>query len=195
VLVVDPSGTTGHGRRFQQALQGRWGELDVSDTATFLRASHDSRATEPTTTVIVGSSSGGLTALGVAGLHPGLVAGVATLYPVTDVGLLAEATHRFEAHYALGLVGPASDTALYFQRSPLSYADRIDVPVLIMHGDSDPVVPLSSTVEFAGRIRAAGGDVELVIVEDEGHGFRNPTNKRLEYQHMEQFLSRVVGSV
>jgi dipeptidyl aminopeptidase/acylaminoacyl peptidase len=194
VLVVDPSGTTGHGRRFQQALQGRWGDLDVADTATILRASHESGASDPARTVVMGGSSGGLTALGIVGLHHGLVAGAVTLYPVTDIALLAEASHRFEAHYALGLVGPATDTDLYHARSPVSYADRIDVPVLIMHGDADPIVPLYSSVDFAMRLRAAGGDVDLVIVEDEGHGFRHPTNKRLEYERIEQFLSRVVDS-
>ena len=43
-----------------------------------------------------------------------------------------------------------------------------------MHGDGDPVVPLESTVAFVERMRAAGGDVELVVMEGEGHGFRDP---------------------
>ena len=33
VLLPDHRGSTGHGRAYQQALDGRWGELDVSDTA------------------------------------------------------------------------------------------------------------------------------------------------------------------
>jgi dipeptidyl aminopeptidase/acylaminoacyl peptidase len=193
VLVPDPRGTTGHGRAYQQALQGEWGRLDVDDTAAILAASHERGISEPERTVMMGSSSGGLTALGVLGRHPGLAAGGVVLYPVTDLAVLADESHRFEAHYTLGLVGPLARTELYRQRSPMSYAERIDVPLLVMHGDADPVVPLSSTLEFVERMESGGGDVELIVVEGEGHGFRDPANKRADYARTADFLSRVVG--
>jgi dipeptidyl aminopeptidase/acylaminoacyl peptidase len=194
VLVPDPRGSTGHGRDYQQALRGRWGELDVADTAAVLHHSHDRSWSSPSRTVMMGSSSGGLTALGVLGLHPGLAAGGVVLYPVTDISVLADETHRFEAHYPLGLVGPLDDRVRYRERSPVSYADRIDVPLLVMHGDVDPVVPLWSTVVFAERVRAAGGEVELVVMDGEGHGFRDPINRRADYERTDAFLRRVVGS-
>jgi len=192
VLVPDPRGSTGHGRAYQQALRGEWGRLDVDDTAAIVRASHGRGWSEPARTVMMGSSSGGLTALGVLGLHPGVAAGGVVLYPVTDLAGLAEATHRFEAHYTDSLVGPRHDVAAYRERSPLAYADRIDVPLLVMHGDEDPVVPLGSTVAFVSRVRDAGGDVELVVMEGEGHGFRQPANRRADYELTAAFLARLV---
>ncbi len=63
-----------------------------------------------------------------------------------------------------------------------------------MHGDADPVVPLASTIEFAERMRAAGGDVELVVMEGEGHGFRDAANKRAEYERTGHFLDRLLGA-
>ncbi len=72
---------------------------------------------------MMGGSSGGLTALGVLGRHHGLAAGGVVLYPVTDLVVLAEHSHRFEAHYTIGLVGPLAETELYAERSPLSYCD------------------------------------------------------------------------
>jgi dipeptidyl aminopeptidase/acylaminoacyl peptidase len=192
VLVPDPRGSTGHGRDYQQALRGEWGRLDVDDTAAVLRASHDRGWSAPARTVMMGSSSGGLTALGVLGLHPGLAAGGVVLYPVTDLAGLAAATHRFEAHYTDSLVGPRHDVATYRRRSPLAYADRIDVPLLVMHGDDDPVVPLGSTLTFVRRVRDAGGDVELVVMEGEGHGFRQPPNRRADFELTGAFLARLV---
>ncbi len=192
VLVPDPRGSTGHGRAYQQALRGEWGRLDVDDTAAIVAASHARGWSHPSATVMIGSSSGGLTALGVLGLHPGLAAGGVVLYPVTDLTTLASASHRFEAHYTESLVGPATERDKYLARSPISYADRIRVPLLVMHGDCDPVVPFESTVAFVERMRAAGGDVELVVMEGEGHGFRDPANRRADYELTGAFLARLV---
>ena len=193
VLVPDPRGTTGHGRAYQQALHGEWGRLDVDDCAAILRASHAAGYSAPERTVMIGGSSGGLTALGVLGLHTGLAAGGVVSYPVTDLAALAQESHRFEAHYTLSLVGPLEDDDLYARRSPLSYCDRIEVPVLVMHGDADPVVPLSSTGAMVERMNAAGRHVELVVMEGEGHGFRDPANKLVEYRRVGEFLASVAG--
>ena len=47
-------------------------------------------------------------------------------------------------------------------------------PLLVLHGDTDPVVPVEQSRAFVERCVAAGGDVELVVYEGEGHGFRQP---------------------
>jgi dipeptidyl aminopeptidase/acylaminoacyl peptidase len=193
VLVPDPRGTTGHGRAYQQALRGEWGRLDVDDTAALLRAHHAAGRGEPGRTVLMGGSSGGLTVLGLLARHHGLAAGAVVRYPVADLSVLATASHRFEAHYTLGLVGPLDDTATYRERSPVHAAADIDVPLLVLHGDSDPVVPLSSTLDLVDRVRAAGGEVELVVYEGEGHGFRDPEHQRDEYRRIADFLANVVG--
>lgn len=195
VLVPDPRGSTGHGRSYQQALRGEWGRLDVDDTAAILRASHARGWSDPRRTVMIGASSGGLTALGVLGLHPGSAAGGVVLYPVTDLAALAGGGDRFEAHYALSLVGAADQREVYRTRSPISYAHRIDVPVLVMHGDADPVVPIASTSAFVEAMRAGGGDVELVVMVGEGHGFRDPANRRADFELTGAFLARVVPAI
>ena len=99
VVVVDPRGTTGHGRSYQRAMNGGWGRVDVDDTAALIRHAHVSGWATPATTVAMGGSAGGLTVLGVLADHAELVAGGVTRYPVSDIAALAEATHRFEAHY------------------------------------------------------------------------------------------------
>jgi dipeptidyl aminopeptidase/acylaminoacyl peptidase len=65
-------------------------------------------------------------------------------------------------------------------------------PLLILHGDTDPVVPFEQSLAFAERCRAAGGDIEFVAYEGEGHGFRQPHNQLDEYRRMHAFLSRHV---
>jgi dipeptidyl aminopeptidase/acylaminoacyl peptidase len=194
VLVPDPRGTTGHGRSYQQALHGEWGRLDVDDTAAIVRDAFTRGDSSPDRTIAVGGSSGGLTVLGLLGRHDGLAAGGIVSYPVTDLADLAARSHRFEAHYTLTLVGPPEDVQRYHERSPLSYADRVRVPLLVMHGDADPVVPLDQSVRLAERVRDAGGDVALHVFPGEGHGFRNPEHRRAEYELMHAFVDRVLGT-
>ncbi len=178
VLVVDPRGTTGHGRAYQQALHGRWGRLDVDDTADLIRHAHRSGWADPATTVVIGGSSGGLTVLGVLTDHSDLVAGGVASYPVSDLKALTEVTHRFEAHYTDTLVAPndgsAESEAAFARLSPIHRADRVASPLLIFHGTDDPVVPISQTEALVETIEAAGGAVDFVVFDGEGHGFRQP---------------------
>jgi dipeptidyl aminopeptidase/acylaminoacyl peptidase len=192
VLVPDPRGSTGHGRAYQQALHGGWGRLDVDDTAAILGECHARGLASPSRTIMVGGSSGGLTVLGVLAHHAGIAAGGMVASPVTDLAGLAASSHRFEAHYTLTLVGPPSAADRYRERSPLSYAERIRVPLLVLHGDADPVVPVDQSVRLAERVRAAGGDVELHVFPGEGHGFRQLEHRVAEYELMGAFLRRVL---
>ena len=110
---------------------------------------------------------------------------------------MAEETHRFEAHYTDTLVGRPGDPGLddrFRSLSPINRADRITSPLLVFHGSDDPVVPVAHSVTLAARVRRGGGDVELVVYEGEGHGFRDPINQRDEYTRTEQFLRRFRGT-
>jgi dipeptidyl aminopeptidase/acylaminoacyl peptidase len=190
VLVVDPRGSTGHGRAYQQALNGGWGRLDVDDTAALIRHAHREGWARPESTVVIGGSSGGLTVLGVLADHPHLVAGGIASYPVSDLAVLSKGTHRFEAHYTDTLVG----TAGHFETlSPIHRAERIVGPLLLFHGSADEVVPIAQSNALVDRIRAGRGTVDYVVYDGEGHGFRDPANVRDEYERTERFLRAIAG--
>ncbi|MGB0115046.1 MAG: prolyl oligopeptidase family serine peptidase [Ilumatobacteraceae bacterium] len=192
VLVVDPRGTTGHGRAYQQSLNGAWGRLDVDDTAALIRHAHDAGWATPSRTVVIGGSSGGLTVLGVLADHPEVAAGGIASYPVSDLEALASATHRFEAHYTDTLVGPSDDPAtaeLLRTLSPITRAERITGRLLVFHGTDDPVVPIAQSESLVARIRSGGGTVDFVVYDGEGHGFRDPEHQRDEYERVERFLA------
>jgi dipeptidyl aminopeptidase/acylaminoacyl peptidase len=194
ILVPDHRGSTGHGRAYQQALRGRWGELDVADTLALTNAAHDAGWAQRSRTVIIGGSAGGFTALGAVAAEPGRFAAAVLLYPVTDLVDLAERSHRFERHYTDSLVGPLPQAiATYQERSPAYHADRCTLtPLLLLHGADDPVVPVQQCMVFAQRVQAAGGEAELHVYDGEGHGFRQAANQLDEYRRIEAFLARCV---
>ncbi len=187
VLVPDHRGSTGHGRGFTQAMRGGWGDVDVNDVIDILESLGRPRAA----TAIMGGSAGGLTALGVAMRRPDLVGCVRVVYPVCDIAALDATTHRFEAHYNRTLMGDIEETARKSKgRSPIHHADKLaHVPLLIFHGTSDPVVDIAQSRQLTQAITAAGGNVELIEFEGEGHGFRAVENNRREYEVTEAFLN------
>ena len=196
VLVPDHRGSTGHGRAFQQALHGRWGDVDVTDTAVLLRAAHAAGLGSPERTVAIGGSAGGMTVLGlITGPAAALVAGGVASFPVTDLVELADRSHRYEAHYTDTLVAPrAPGDQVLRQRSPIHRAADLACPLLLLHGMEDPVVPYEGTVAFATVVRAAGGDVTLELFDGEGHGFAEPDTVRREDAAIRAFLDRAVPS-
>ena len=192
VLVPDFRGSTGHGRLYTEALNGNWGLVDVDDSIVVLEHAISHRGFSSASIALLGSSAGGLTALGAAAKRPDLVAAVAVAYPVSDIAGLDQVTHRFEAHYNRSLMGPAEVTVrLSAERSPLAFAAELArVPVLCFHGTDDPVVPIDHSRRLASNVRRHGGDVELVEFAGEGHGFRKLDNKIEEFTITERFLDR-----
>jgi dipeptidyl aminopeptidase/acylaminoacyl peptidase len=139
--------------------------------------------------VATGSSAGGFTALLLLERCPELFAAGVALSAVTDLVDLAARSHRFERHSTLDLVG---DHAAHVDRSPLTHAERITAPVLLLHGDADPVVPVEQARTLAARLDRLGRTVELHEYEGEGHGWSRPANVIDELERVEAFLGRHV---
>ncbi len=72
--------------------------------------------------------------------------------------------------------------------SPLTNADRITRPLLVVHGKNDPRVPLSEAEQIVNRLRSKGGEVWYLLAADEGHGYRKQANRDAYYQTFAQFL-------
>ena len=93
--------------------------------------------------------------------------------------------------YNRTLMGSEAETAERSRlRSPIHRAEELSrTPVLLLHGDADPVVSVTQSRELVSALRGAGGVVEYVEFAGEGHGFRGLDSKRDEYHAMERFLS------
>jgi dipeptidyl aminopeptidase/acylaminoacyl peptidase len=82
-----------------------------------------------------------------------------------------------------------ADMRAYLRRvSPLTNADRISHPVLVVHGKNDPRVPLSESDQIVNRLRSRGGDVWYLQARDEGHEFARKENRDAYYRTFAQFL-------
>ena len=115
-------------------------------------------------------------------------------YGVADLRMLVAETHDFEASYIDGLVGPLPEYEhIYVERSPLTHADRIGVPVLLLQGGEDRVVPPSQSEAIRDALAARGVDHEYVLYPAEGHGFRSADTIIDALERELIFLGRVFG--
>ena len=76
--------------------------------------------------------------------------------------------------------------------NPLSAKQAFPCGQLPRPRELDAVVPVRQSRVFVQRVRTAGGEAQLHVYPDEGHGFRQPANQLDEYRRAEDFLARHV---
>jgi dipeptidyl aminopeptidase/acylaminoacyl peptidase len=172
VAHVNYRGSSGFGRAYRHRLDGDWGVVDVIDCISVARWLAESGRCDGARMAIRGGSASGMTAL-LAVATSDVFAAATSFYGVMDLTALAAETHKFEARYTDGLIGPLPEAAeRYRERSPIEHADTIDVPVLLLQGLEDHVVPPDQATSMRDALIARGVTVTYEAFAGEGHGFR-----------------------
>jgi dipeptidyl aminopeptidase/acylaminoacyl peptidase len=194
VAHVDHRGSTGHGRRYRDALQGRWGVVDLDDVVACARYLADAGRVDPARMAIRGGSAGGYTTLAALTLRPGVFTAGASHFGVADLGALAADTHKFESRYLDGLVAPwPAGADVYAQRSPIDHVDALDTPLAVFQGAEDRVVPPEQAEVMVAALRDKGVPHAYLLFEGEQHGFRRAENIRAALDGELSFYAQVWG--
>lgn len=176
VVDVNYRGSTGYGTPYRQALNGKWGIVDVADCVAAAQHLAERGYCDGARLAIKGGSAGGFTTLCALCDYDLFAAGL-NRYGVADLIGLASDTHKFEARYLDRLIGELpADEAIYRQRSPINKARQITTPTLVLQGDEDPVVPPSQSEAIVDALDAAGVAHAYVLFRGEQHGFRQAAN-------------------
>lgn len=193
VLDVNYGGSTGYGRAYRERLRGQWGVVDSDDVAAAAEALAQGGAADPQRLAIEGGSAGGWTVLSALVRTDTFAAGVSR-YGVGDARTLATDTHEFESRYLDGLIGPLPEAEeVYIERSPLSHADRFRVPLLLLQGEDDAVVPPSQAEAIRDALAARGIPHAYLLFPEEGHGFRRKETIIAALEAQLAFLGEVLG--
>jgi len=193
VLDVNYGGSTGYGREYRERLKGQWGIVDVDDCANGANYLAESGLVDGDRLVIDGGSAGGYTTLAALTFRKVFKAG-ASFYGVSDLAALAQDTHKFEARYLDGLIGPYPEAeALYRERSPIYATDRLSCPVIFFQGDEDKIVPPNQAEMMVNALRAKKLPVAYVLFAGEQHGFRQAANIKRTLDGEFYFYAKVFG--
>lgn len=194
VLSVNYHGSTGYGRSYRDALNGRWGDIDVEDTVSAVQFLIENQLADPARLVIKGSSAGGYTLLNTLIRYPGVFKCGICAYGVSNLLSIVDETFKYEAHYYDSLIGPLPEARQkYIDWSPVNHADQIRDPLAIFQGAADEVVPLSQAEQIVQTLTASGTPFHYHVFEGEGHGWRKSETQAAYYAEMEQFLQKYVG--
>jgi dipeptidyl aminopeptidase/acylaminoacyl peptidase len=193
ILDVNYSGSTGFGRAYRDRLKGHWGVVDVQDCIAGAVSMGAQQLADPARLAIRGTSAGGFTTLAALTTTDCFAAGI-SLYGIADLEALATDTHKFEARYLDGLIGPyPTDRARYIERSPIHHLDQLSAPILVLQGTDDKVVPPKQAEMLAEAARQKHLPVAMIMFEGEGHGFRRAETIKAATEAQIYFLGRILG--
>jgi len=195
VLRPQFRGSAGFGADFEKAGFGEWGgkmQTDLMDGVAFLA---DSGAIAPGRVCIVGASFGGYAALAAATLHPEAYRCSASFAGISDLGVLlgeemgAYGPGAAPAEALRRLLGKAPK-ALLDSTSPARVAGKAAIPILLIHGERDTVVPIEQSQRMLRALKAAGKPVEMVTLPEENHYLTRAATRIQMLQAIEVFLAK-----
>ena len=163
VAMVNYRGSTGYGRAWRDFIIGNIGFPEVEDTVAGLDFMIAEGIADPARAAIGGWSWGGYITCLALGLHPERWAcGVAGV-PVGDYAASYDDSAPSLQAYDRSLLGGTVHEVpeLVRERSPMTYADRVKAPTLVMIGEHDTRCPPEQAMHWVEAVRARDGDVEL----------------------------------
>ena len=189
------SNTTDSMRRAGFGEWGRKMQTDLSDGVHYLVGRG---IANPKRVCIVGGSYGGYAALAGVTIQTGIYRCAASVAGISDLAKFLEWTNakmmanrnvftRYWDRY-LGVTGP-KDPRLQ-SISPIDHVSAVSVPVLLIHGRDDVVVPYSQSKEMAEALKRAGKSVQLISLPHEDHWLSHSATREQMLEAVVHFLER-----
>ena len=191
VLAPNVRGSSGYGKSYLALDNGMLREDAVKDVGALLVWLRLQKAYDSKHVVVSGGSYGGYLTLATLVNFGDRVRGGVDVSGFADFVSFLTNTAPYRQNQRRAEYGDERepDMRAFLRRiSPLTNADRIAKPLLIVHGKNDPRVPLSEAEQIVNRVRAKGGEVWYLQAADEGHGFRKKQNRDVYYRTFAQFL-------
>ena len=185
VLLPDPRGSEGQGPAFTEANYQDWGGGDFADIMAGVDYLIAQGISDPNRLAIGGWSFGGFMTSWTVG-HTDRFKAAMVGAGVTDLYSMATTTD-ISPSFSQSYMGPLQpNIAIYDAHSPVRYINNVHTPVLILHGEADPRVPISQGEEFFNGLRFLNKEVEMVRYPREQHIFH-------EQAHQIDSLTRILA--
>jgi dipeptidyl aminopeptidase/acylaminoacyl peptidase len=194
VIAPNVRGSSGYGKTYTAADNGTLRDDAVKDLGTLivwlgLQAEFDAKHV-----VVAGDGYGGYLSLAALVNYGDRLAGGIDRAGIGDFISFLTNIPAYRQAQERAEYGDERDPDMraYLRRiSPLTNADRIAHPLLVMHGRNDARVPLSESDQVVNRLRARGNEVWYLQARDEGHEFLKKQDRDAYYLVFAEFLAKL----
>ncbi|MEO7067898.1 MAG: S9 family peptidase [Rhodanobacter sp.] len=195
VLQVNYRGSGGRGADFKEAGYLKWGTRIQQDLIDGVKWAISNDYADPKRICVYGASFGGYSAMMTVIRAPNLFqcavgyAGVYDLAMMYKKGDIRQS--KWGRSYLSTVIG--KDDAALDANSPDKLADKITVPVFLIHGEDDQRAPFSQAKAMRAALDAAHKPYEWLSKPGEGHGFYTEENNIEFYNRLQAFLEKHIG--
>jgi len=193
-------GSAGRGRKYAESGYGEWGRKMQDDLTDAVKSLANLGAVDPARVCIVGASYGGYAALAGAALTPDVYKCAVSIAGISDLeDFIGWRKRNYGSDsegytYWLKAIGdPDKDEQRLREVSPVAQADKIKIPMLLIHGDQDFVVPIAQSKAMKKALDKSGRKTELITLKDEGHSYWSDDSEKLTMSSIDNFLWQHLG--
>jgi dipeptidyl aminopeptidase/acylaminoacyl peptidase len=193
VVLGNPRGAAGYGEEHGRSIRHAMGTVDADDLLALLDAALATDGVDRDQVGVMGGSYGGFMTTWLAG-HTGdrfraaIVERAVTAWDSflgsSDIGF------TFAPEYV------GTDPAAIERQSPLTYADKIDLPVLVIHSEHDWRCPVEQGQRLYVALKMRGVPAELLLFPGEGHELSRsglPSHRVARFDAILDWWSRHLG--
>lgn len=190
VLAPNPRGSSGYGRTFLNLDNYKNRKNSLKDYKAGVDWLIANGYTKQGMIGIRGGSYGGYVVMGMITEYPDLFSAAVNVVGIVNFRTFLENTAAYRRALREAEYGPLTDTAFLEEISPINKADKIRTPLLVIHGENDPRVPVSEARQIIATLESLGQPVDSLIFPDEGHGASKRVNIIAEYRKQVEFFNR-----
>ncbi len=191
VLLPNYRGSTGYGRAWQIASRYDMGGVDTRDCAAGVQYLLKEGLAKKF--AVTGRSHGGYLTMTCLTQFPELWCGGSAVVPFMNWFKSHDDSREDLQHWNIENMGdPKENYERWYNASPYFFLDRINAPVQLICGGSDPRCPASDSLDARDKLVTLGKDVELLLYEEEGHSFLKIENVIDAEVRRVEFLEKVL---
>lgn len=194
ILAVNNRGSSGYGKTFYAADDLKHGNEDLRDCIESKKYLASLGYIDMDKVGIMGGSYGGYMVMAALAFAPEEFALGVNYFGVTNwlrtLKSIPPWWESFKNALYQELGNPYTDSLALYNKSPLFFANDITKPFIVLQGSNDPRVLKVESDEIVANARANGVEVEYVLFDDEGHGFRKKENNITASKKVLEFLDK-----
>ena len=195
VLQINFRGSGGRGKNFESSGYQNWGKLIQDDLIDGVKFAIANNGIDPKRICTFGVSFGGYSALMLPVREPEMFKCAVGYAGVYDLAYIYKedrvATSKTSTAFFKRTLGE-NEQELALQ-SPSKQAQKIKIPVWLVHGGKDEVAPVEHAYRMRDALIKAGKTPEWTLEPDEGHGFYDSQRRKEFYEKLEKFLGKHIG--